>query len=65
MEATMIPTRSTIATVLNSLNDEQFNKVAMYAKSVSEEDTIATREEVAALTKEFNVKYKKTFRALA
>lgn len=65
MEAITIPTRSSIVTLINSLNDEQFNKVAMYAKSISEEDAIATHEEVAALTKEFNKKYEKTFRTLA
>ena len=62
---TMALKRGEIVTVINCLNDEQFDKVAKYVKFISEEDTIATSNEVAALTKEFNIKYKKTFRALA
>lgn len=65
METTMTLARDNIATVINSLNDEQFFMVAIYVKSIAEENTVATREEVAALTKEFNAKYEKTFRALA
>ncbi len=62
---TMLPTRNAVTTMINALNDEQFKKVAVYVKSVHEEDTVASPAEVASLTKKFNAKYEKTFRALA
>lgn len=65
MEATTVSTRDEIVTMIDSLNDEQFFRVAMYVKSVAEEDSYATCEEVDAMLKKFNAKYEKTFRALA
>ena len=51
--------------MINALNEEQFKKVALYVRTVQEEDTVASSVEVADLTKHFNKKYEKTFRALA
>ncbi len=62
---TMIPTRNTVTAMINALNEEQFKKVALYVRTVQEEDTVASSVEVADLTKHFNKKYEKTFRALA
>lgn len=61
----MIPTRNTVTAMINALNEEQFKKVALYVRAVHEEDTVASSVEVADLTKHFNKKYEKTFRALA
>ncbi|MBQ7563263.1 MAG: hypothetical protein IJT16_04660 [Lachnospiraceae bacterium] len=62
---TMIPTRNAVAEMINTLDEEQFKKVAVYVKTVHEENTVASSAEVANLTKRFNTKYEKAFRALA
>ena len=62
---TMIPTRNAVTAMINTLNEEQFKKVAVYVKTVQEENTVASSVEVANLTKRFNKKYEKAFRALA
>ncbi|MBO4905374.1 MAG: hypothetical protein J5367_09160 [Lachnospiraceae bacterium] len=63
---TMIPTRNAVTAMINTLNEEQFKKVAVYVKTVHEEkNTVASSAEVANLTKRFNKKYEKAFRALA
>ena len=62
---TMIPTRNAVTAMINTLNEEQFKKVAVYVKTVHEENTVASSAEVANLTKHFNKKYEKAFRALA
>lgn len=61
----MIPTRNAITSIIHTLNEEQFKKVAVYVKTVQEEDIVASSVEVADLTKRFNKKYEKAFRALA
>lgn len=62
---TMVPTRNAVTAMINSLNEEQFKKVAIYVRTVQEDDTVASPVEVAELEKRFNKKYEKAFRALA
>ena len=63
--AFMIPTRTAVNEMINGMTDDQFKKVAVYVRTVQNEDDVATASEVAALTKKFNTKYEKAFRALA
>ena len=61
----MIPTRDTITTIINSLDEERFKMVAVYVNAISEENIVASPNEIADLTKHFNKKYENAFRKLA
>lgn len=64
MEATIVTTRDEIVTIVNSLDDERFNKVAMYVESVIKKGKFRTREEVDALMKKHSAEYEKAFHTL-
>jgi hypothetical protein len=61
----MIPTREATIKTISDLSEQNYKKVALYVMNVTEKDEVASKEEVAALTRKFNHKYSQAFRALA
>ncbi len=61
----MIPTREATIKAISDLPEKDYKKVALYVLNVTEKDEVASKEEVEELTKMFNKKYARTFRALA
>lgn len=61
----MIPTRETTMKNISTLSDQNYKKVAIYVQSILEEDKVASKEEVEALTQKYNQKYGQAFRALS
>ncbi len=61
----MVPTREDVIAMINAMSDEDFKKIAIYVDAVKKEERVASADEVANITKKFNAKYEKAFRALS